>query len=75
MCISPNSARIEVPEKCDIPGMDSIGELLVMENSSIFLYIKKFNASVIKPKSKVYDRFSINALLKESLIDIDDLFY
>ena len=40
-----------------------------------FLYIKKFNASVIKPKSKVYDRFSINALLKESLIDIDDLFY
>ena len=39
------------------------------------LYIKKFNASVIKPKSKVYDRFSINALLKESLIDIDDLFY
>ncbi len=40
-----------------------------------FSYIKKFNASLIKPKSKVYDRFSINALLKESLIDIEDLLY
>ena len=40
-----------------------------------FSYIKKFNASVIKPKSKVYGRLLINALLKESLIDIDDLFY
>lgn len=27
-----------------------------------FKYIKKFNASVIKPKSKVYDRHLISAL-------------
>ena len=40
-----------------------------------FSYIKKFNASIIKPKSKVYDRHLISTLLKESLIDIDDLFY
>ena len=39
MLISPNSARIEVPEKWDIPGMDRIGELFWMENSSIFLSI------------------------------------
>ena len=38
-------------------------------------YIKKFNASIIKPKSKVYGRLLINALLKEPLIGIDDLFY
>ena len=38
-----------------------------------FSYIKKFNASIIKPKSKVYGRLLINALLKEPLIGIDDL--
>lgn len=53
-----------------------MGDYLVVSNSIItFLYIKKFNASVIKPKSKVYGRLLINALLKEPLIGIDDLFY
>ena len=37
--MSPNSAKIEVPEKCEIPGMDVIGELACLENSSIFLSI------------------------------------
>ena len=41
MQISPNSAKIEVPEKCDIPGMERIGELFCKENSSIFLSISE----------------------------------
>ena len=36
LSIFPISAKIEVPEKCEIPGMLKIGESMEMECSSIF---------------------------------------